>query len=222
MRALITILVCLVAFSGAKTTFAADIPIPPACQATTSTKTAYKSGISQGKALVDRAWLSVANCDRLETFTDIVIKNVENYALPTVSSAYNICRYTGVYDGVYQELDVTWNTCNGECCEEGSVIGDLSAKLYCKLSILLGGMVEPDEFVRRPVFLCGFAFEMCCDADFFGTSINYSGKDSTGELQACQPYTDGEYFTVWDETRVLQCAYTPPDPIWETKVFGSP
>ncbi len=211
MRALISILACWIALSVAKPVLAADIPIPPACQTSSLTKNAYRAGVMQGKVLVDRAWLSVANCDRLETFTDIVVANVENYTL-SGSSAYNICRYTGLHDGVYQELDIVWNTCNGECCDEGSVIGDLSAKLYCKLSILLDGLAAPDEFVRRPVFLCGFAFEMCCDADFFGTSVSYKGLDLFGDLKACLPYTDGEYFTVWDETRILQCAYTPPDP----------
>lgn len=211
MRALLSILFCLMALSRTETAFADDIPIPPACQASSFIQNAYKSGVAQGKYLVDRAWLSVANCDRLETFTDIVIANVENYAL-IGTSAYSICRYTGLHDGVYQELDIVWNTCNGECCEEGSVIGDLSAKLYCKLSILLDGLAAPDEFVRRPVFVCGFAFEMCCDGDFFGTSITYKGLDLFGELKECLPYTDGEFFTVWDETRILQCAYTPPDP----------
>jgi len=211
MKALVTILLALVALSSAPAAFAQVIVIPPACQRNSLTKSFYRSGVMQGKVLVDRAWLSVNNCDRLETFTDIVVANVESYTL-TGSSDYNICRFTGLHDGVFQQLDNVWTSCSGTCCEEGSVIGDLSARMYCQLSILLGGLAEPDEFVRRPVFLCGFAFQMCCDGDFFGTSLTYRGLDAFGDLQECLPYTDGEYFSVWDDTRTLQCTYTPPDP----------
>lgn len=209
MKALLSIPIFLLAASTAGTAFADDIP--PGCQASTA-KRAYQSGVAQGKSLVDRAWLAInRNCDLLERFTDIVTADVESYTL-SGNSAYTICRFTGLHDGVYQGVDSVWRTCDGQCCNEGAVIGELSARLYCQLSIILGGLAAPDQFVRRPVLFCGFAFQMCCDADFFSTSILYKGLDFLGVTQECLPYTDGDYFDVWNGTRVLQCAYTNPPP----------
>lgn len=187
-------------------------PIPDGCKTSAVVTNAYKSGVSQGISLVQRAWANVNNCDRLETFTDIVNQNVANYTL-TGTSAYNLCRYTGMVDGVFQQLDNVWKLCDGQCCSEGSAIGVLAAQLYCQLSILLGGLAKPDTYVRRPVLLCGFSFQMCCDADFLGTSLSYVGKDMFGAPQKCEKYTEGDVYTpIWDGTRILQCAYTPPSP----------
>lgn len=208
MKALASILLFLMALSGAGTAFAEDVPLR--CQTSSYVKKGYQAGVAQGKTLVERAWQSVNNCDRLETFTDLVIANVESYTL-SGNSVYTICRFTGLHDGVFQKLDSIWATCEGSCCHEGEVIGTLAARLYCQLSIILDGLADPDEFVRRPVFFCGFAFQMCCDANFFSSSMVYRGLDLFGDLKECQPYTDGDYFQVWDDTRVLQCAYTPAE-----------
>lgn len=183
--------------------------IPPACQESNFVMRGYLSGVAQGKSLVQRAWLSVNNCDELERFTDIVVSNVQNYVL-TGASTYAICRHSGLLDGVFQQLDDVWLSCDGMCCQEGEVIGELSAELYCQLSILLDGLAEPDDFIRRPVYMCGFAFETCCDASFVGTSMSFFGLDGKGALVACKDYTEQPFFEVWDGTREIQCAYEPP------------
>jgi hypothetical protein len=208
MKPLVSALVCFTTLSGASEVFA-EKP-PPACHTTAVTTRAYQAGVNQGKALVGRVWLGVNKCDKLEAFASLVKENVSGYTL-TGSSAYNICRHTGLVDGVFQQLDAVWQSCNGQCCQEGAVIGELAAKLYCDLSILLGGLAAPDEFVRRPVFLCGAQFETCCDDRFTSTSKAYIGLDTLGQQQ-CLPYTAGKYFDVWNGTRKLQCAYTPPTP----------
>lgn len=206
MKAMLSAITCLMVLSSARTAFAEVIP--PACKGTVA---AYQAGVRQGNTLVKRAWLSVNNCDQLDAFVALVKANVSGFSL-SGTSTYNICRHTGLIDGVFQQLDSVWQGCNGQCCQEGAAIGELAAKLYCDLSILLGGLGSPDEFVRRPVFLCGAQFETCCDRSFTGTSQAYIGLDFSGLQQQCKPYTEGSYFKVWDGTRVLQCAYTPPPP----------
>jgi hypothetical protein len=171
---------------------------------------AYLLGVDSGKSLVNRAWASVNDCDRIETFADIVTANVDAYTL-TGSSRYVICRYTGLVDGVFEQLDAVWAGCDSQCCLEGEVIGELSANLYCELSILLGGLVAPDDFVRGPVYTCGFEFQQCCDGAFVGTTARYVGEDFAGRPTQCSTYTSGEYYEVWNGTRALECAYEPDD-----------
>jgi len=173
--------------------------VPVGCQETSFTQRAYLSGFQQGVSLVDRAWLMVNDCDNLERFSDIVVANVESYVLGG-QSTYVVCRYTGLTDGVYARLDEVWLQCGGNCCDEGAVIGELAAEIYCQLSILLDGLAAPDLFVRRPVHTCGLSFEMCCDASYDAFSTGFP---------ACLPYTADPHDIVWDETRVMQCAYTP-------------
>lgn len=208
MKFLTSVLVQFIVLSG---TIAAQADeIPPACRTSSFVTRAYQAGVVQGKSLVQRAWLSVNDCDQLELFSDIVVNNVANFQI-TSTSAYTICRHSGMLDGVFQELDAVWMTCDGQCCEEGEIIGELSAELYCQLSILLQGLAEPDDFVRRPVYMCGFMFETCCDAKFVGTSLAYSGADMFGVVKECGVYTEGTFFDVWDGTREIQCTYVPPE-----------
>jgi len=207
MKTLISVLLGLMIWSGAATALADDIPV--GCQGSTIVTRAYQSGVAQGKSLVQRAWLSVNDCDQLEHLTDIIIANVDFYQL-TGSSAYNICRHTGMIDGVFQQIDAVWTLCDGLCCDEGSAIGELAAELYCQLSILLGGLAVPDDFVRRPVFECGFEFQTCCDSNFMGVSRAYEGLDLLGQVKQCLPYTEDPFFDVWDGSREIQCTYVPP------------
>lgn len=200
MRPIVSTMLCVAVVLGAGASRADDVP--PGCQESARTVRAYNSGFQQGLSLVESAWMAVDDCDQLELFSDLVIANVENYVL-TGSSAYVVCRYTGMTDGVYAGLDEVWLQCGGDCCDEGEAIGELAAEIYCQLSILLGGLGEPDLFVRRPVWTCGFSFQTCCDSMFVGFSQDFP---------ECLPYTEDPYYDIWDGTRVMQCSYTPPDP----------
>lgn len=209
MKTVLCLLASMTAVAATTNALADEVPI--GCQESNFTIRGYQSGVAMGQSLVRRAWASVNDCDQLELFTDIVVANVQNYKL-TGDSTYTVCRHTGMVDGVFQELDAVWMLCDGQCCQEGQVIGELAAELYCQLSIILDGLAEPDDFVRRPVFMCGFTFETCCDADFIGTSLSYQGLNLAGEVVQCLPYTQDPYFEVWDGTRELQCMYVPPPP----------
>jgi len=204
IKTLVITMLCAAVILGAGTSRADEgTTVPPGCQEGARSQRAYEAGRLQGKSLVQRAWLMVNDCDQLERFSDIVVANVESYVLSD-NSAYVICRYTGMTDGVYEELDNVWLQCGGECCSEGEVIGELAAEIYCQLSILLDGLASPDLFLRRPVHTCGFAFEVCCDIDYVVVSQEYP---------MCLPYTLDPYYDVWDATRVMQCSYTPPEVI---------
>lgn len=209
MRAIICALASMTAAAATTNAFADEVP--PRCQESNFTIHGYQSGVAMGRSLVQRAWGSVNDCDQLELFTDIVVANVQRYRLAS-DSTYTICRHTGMLDGVFQELDAVWMTCDGQCCQEGQVIGELAAELYCQLSIILDGLAEPGDFVRRPVFMCGVIFETCCDANFIGTSLSYEGLNLAGELVQCSAYTQDPYFEIWDGTRDIQCTYVPPPP----------
>jgi hypothetical protein len=190
--------------------------VPPGCRDGTVTNPgraarAYVAGMDSGKKLVTRAWSQVNDCDALEDFADIVVENIQSYSVSS-RTAYVICRYTGLVDGAFEQLDRVWTTCDDQCCLEGEVIGQLSAELYCELSIILGGLLDPDDFVRGPVTTCGLEFQTCCDSTFIGTSRNYVGYDLSGRATACLQYTQGSYQSVWTETRNLECAYEPPPP----------
>lgn len=207
MRTIRSLLCSITVLVSGTSALAQDIPV--GCQESAFTVRGYQSGVSMGRSLVQRAWGSVNDCDQLELFTDIVVSNVQRYELRG-DSTYTVCRHTGMLDGVFQELDAVWAVCDGQCCQEGQVIGELSAELYCQLSIILDGLAEPDDFVRRPVYTCGLTFETCCDANFIGTSLSYEGMNMTGDLVQCRVYTDDPYFDVWNGTRELQCMYVPP------------
>ncbi len=211
MRTLVLLAVlCGLASSVPAIARAADVPV--GCQNLREER-AYLAGVQQGKTLVDRAWASVNNCDLLEHFSDIVTTNVESYTV-TSSSAYVICRYSGLVDGTFERLDAVWTDCAGVCCKEGIAIGRLAADLYCQLSILLQGLGEPLNFVRKPVWTCGFEFQVCCDAEFMGYSQVYPASDPNVPVTpACLPYTVDSFASVWDKTRNVECAYTiPPAP----------
>jgi hypothetical protein len=213
METIVKIMCCAVScFAVLSATRAwATIDIPPACQASTFTVYGYQSGYNQGTSLTNRAWSTIhQSCDELELLSAAIIDNLQSYKIAG-NSTYLICRHAGVVNAVFQRLNEIWEQCAGDCCLEGETIGQLSGQLYCQLSILLNGLAKPDDFIRLPVYMCGFAFETCCDAQFIDTTYNYVGLNMMSQPVACSPnYTDEPYYTVWDQTREIQCNYTPP------------
>jgi hypothetical protein len=180
--------------------------VPPSCQGGIAERS-YEMGLRLGGMLVSSAWARVSDCDQLEYFLDIVADNVGRLTLQPGASAAMACRYAGTVDGVYDALDDLYGTCSDQCFLEGSFAGEISAQVYCELSIALGGLGLADDFMRGPVQTCGLNFEVGCDATFIGVSLSY-----VNALGSCAPYTQGEYFPVWDQARHNQCIYEPePD-----------
>ncbi len=207
--------VCVFAVCGSVVNAYAEIP--PKCD-TRYTSTSYNRGITSGEILAQQAWSTVndvpgGGCDELEYFTDLVVDNVTRLTLRPGASDYVICRYTGTVDGIYNELDEIWSYCETSCMEEGAQVGEFSAKIYCDLSIALDGLAEADQYIRGPVHICGLEFETACDSNYIATSFNYLAGQ-------CVPYTEGEYFGVWDQTRNNQCMYEEEEePIEEELAF---
>ena len=204
MRTLVGTMLCVAALLASEVSRAAvPTSVPSGCDGSALSRRAYLAGYQQGTVLVDRAWLTVNDCDQLEHFSDIVYQDLQSFVLGGTSS-YVVCRYTGVVDGSMAEVDNLWLKCGGDCCDEGMALGELAAEMYCQLSIMLHGLANPDMFARRPVHMCGYAYQGCCDSNFVGTSRS---------VPMCLQYTNTPYFDVWDDTRLMQCVYTPPDPV---------
>jgi hypothetical protein len=180
-------------------------PVPTACSVSTPATNAYRTGQRLGERIVTQSWSRVNDCDRIDYFLSIVEDNVSRLTLPPGSSLSTICRYTGTVDGVYSMLDQLYGTCVDECFLDGEFAGALSGEVYCELSIALGGLDEADDFIRGPVQVCGFNFEIGCDFAFIATTVGYENVDGV-----CEPYTEGEFFEVWDQARNNQCMYEPP------------
>lgn len=193
MSSKIASLLCVLALSTTQMVLASPGgSMPSACEESTQTQRAYKTGLLAGRSLVQRAWQSVNECNQLDYFSNVVRANIEGYTVQGATT-YSICRYAGMVDGAYEELDVVWTACGGSCCWEGEVIGMLAADVYCRLSELLGGLLIPDDFVPRPVCLCA-GFSGCCGAAF---------NDVTRER--CEQYTLPPFRDVWLTSRALQC-----------------
>ena len=189
---------------------------PPANCATGLAASSYKTGQKLGKTMVKSAWHNVDDCDRIDQFLEILEGNVSRLTLKAGASNSTVCRYTGTVDGVYEELDTLYGTCADQCFLDGEFAGQLSAEVYCELSIALGGLAEADDFLRGPVAICGLNFEIGCDSAFIGVSLEYSNPDGV-----CATYTEGDYETVWDQARNNQCAYVIEEPNPLTSELGN-
>jgi hypothetical protein len=198
-----------IAAAGAGSAHAADpIDYPPNCNTSTMTRNAYKAGLKVGEKVVQVAWQSINDCDQVEHFLDVVGEDVDHLTLPVHPSAATVCRYTGTVDGVYNKLDALYGTCADQCFLDGQFAGELSGEVYCELSIALGGLAAADDFLRGPVAVCGFNFEVGCDSSFISVTETYANTDGL-----CEPFTVGEFSEVWEQARNNQCAYEPdPDP----------
>jgi len=189
----------------------ATTPIPASCDINAQTRGAYKQGNLLGERLVTQAWNTIHNdCDRIDYFLQVVQDNVSRLTLLPNASVNTICRYTGTADGVYNKLDALYGTCADDCFIDGTFAGQLSGEIYCELSIALGGLVEADDFLRGPVAVCGFSFEIGCDSQFISTTTEF--VTPAPSPQACEQYTEGEFAEVWDQARNNQCAYEPIPP----------
>jgi hypothetical protein len=184
---------------------AQDVPV--ACNTKTFNRNAYLAGFHSGQLLVSQAWDRINDCDKIETFDNIVISSVDSLTLPLNPSLYVTCRYTGIIDGVLQQLADMDGSCTNQCFADGTVIGQISAQAYCDLSIALGGLGDLFAFMRAPVQVCGFSFQLGCDSTFIGFAATYLNMG-----QACSIYTVSPFDIVFDNTRNFQCAYVPPVP----------
>ncbi len=167
--------------------------------------------------------------DRIEEFKATVIRVVSTTLRAAVSgppSRAVACRAQGLIDGVIARLDALQadTGCGEEGCEnasfpaplssrsialqrrrfffcwmDGVFWGELSAELYCSLSIELDGLAPLGLELPPPADnCCGLGFEIACNLKF--------ASDATGD-PACFPYTVPPHEEVYVENRAISCAF---------------
>ncbi len=202
MRRLVQLTLCAAALVAGISTGSAQA-VPEGCESPRDER-AFNVGRAAGASIARQAWRSVNDCDRVERFEDLVISVLERYAPPPAPTTYSLCRFVGVAAGIVDTLDEVFFGCTDACLLEGEFVGEISAVVYCELSIALNGLSTADAFVRGPVQVCGLSFEIGCDASFLGTAFSYVNPQGM-----CLPFTEGEFEPVFEQARENQCAYNP-------------
>lgn len=185
--------------------------IPMSCQENTRTESQYRVGDQFGRLVVEQAWNTInQDCDQLERFTSILENSFNSLVLPPFSSRAVQCRHAGIINGGISALDRLWPFCTELCKNDGLDIGRLVGKLYCDLSILLGGLEPGDEFVRGPVMWCQFLGQTFCDVSYISFTPRYETFAGS-----CKPFTEDDHIEAWDQFRNNGCAENPQTTIDE-------
>ena len=182
----------------------ASAQIPAACQVGT-TRRLYDLGLRKGKSLANQAWGSTdiaGDCDNVDRFRDVIIAlvNAQTSTLGSAPSDRSLCQLSGVLQGLLDRAGEVQDICIGECFLDGEFAGEFAAILYCALSISTGGLGFDDDFIPRPVGICGSTFEQACEDKF--------EHDTTLDL-LCLPFTQNPFDGVWEQTQTNQCMYDP-------------
>lgn len=177
-------------------------PVPEFCTDEGPQK-AFLFGQQRGAHWVEWLWSRLQCCDKVERFTDALAVLVEKIEERTATEeGASRCRHTGIVEGVTAEMERLQTQCEAECYARGESVGAVEAKTYCELAIAADGQLRPSAWTRQPVGLCGFAYEMGCDAKFLGaTSSDLNGRG------ACAPYTSEPYAEIWKLSRIKACDY---------------
>lgn len=191
------VLMALLGLSGN----AAAQEVPLGCSAPRDTR-AFEAGLLSGRSLVQQAWNSVASCGNLERFSSVVMETLQNVSLPPGSDDYVVCRTVGTLVGAVEQVDETWTLCAIACCDEGELVGWIMGKLYCDLSIALGGVRLTNFLVQRPMGFCGATAQACCRDTFQSVTPTYQGL-----FGSCRPYTQGRFRATWTQSRNSVCSY---------------
>ena len=203
------LLFLVIVFSTMESVAFADDEMPASCTGGYE-EIAYNAGWTSGSNLVAMAWAMVNDCSRIEYFEYVIKSNIDRLTVPPWASPDVACRYAGYVNGTMHAIYDIYQECEIRCYNDGTIIGEFSAKMYCDLSLAFNGLSLDDDFIRAPVQLCGYNFEFACDFTFMYVTFTYSNA-----LGFCEPYTRDPYFEVWDQARNNQCAYDiiyPPPP----------
>jgi hypothetical protein len=181
---------------------------PGSCQVDARSQSQYRAGVRFGKLVVDQAWNTInQDCSQLENFTSILENSFNSLILPPNASLAVQCRHAGIVNGGIDALDNLWPVCTDLCTTDGFDIGKLVGKLYCDLSIALGGLEPADDFIRGPVTWCQFLGQVYCDCSYISYTPVYESP-----VGKCRPYTDEPYYDTWDQFRNNGCAENPTLP----------
>jgi hypothetical protein len=182
--------------------------VPASCQVDARSQQQYLSGVSFGQLVVDQAWNTInQDCGQLESFSSILENSFNALTLPPDASRAVQCRHAGMINGGIDALDNLWPVCTNLCTTDGLDIGKLIGKLYCDLSIALGGLEPADDFIRGPVMWCQFLGQTFCDVSYMSFTPTYESP-----VGACRPYTVEPHYETWDQFRNNGCAENPIPP----------
>ncbi len=169
----------------------------------------YQSGVTKGAKLVSQAWKHFASCDKVERFTDSVLADVDAKLATNEANEDKPgkrCRQAGVAAGTYAGLDAVQQYCADKCFMHGDFVGAMAAIMYCNLAIDAAGAIDPEPWIRLPVSVCGFEFEVACDARFLGITASYANA-----FGACSLYTGPAYSETWNRSRLKSCDFDNHD-----------
>jgi len=182
--------------------------VPKNCQADPRATSQYLTGVKFGQLVVDQAWNTInQDCGQLEEFEAILTNSFNSLILPPNASLAAQCRLSGIVNAGIDAIYELWPVCTEFCMNDGFDIGALVGKLYCDLSIALGGLEPADDFVRGPVMWCQFLGQTFCDVAYMSYTPTYVSP--VGE---CRPYTVEPYYATWDQFRNNGCAENPTLP----------
>lgn len=213
--------------------------LPSTCRATLKAPTectgrnatSYTAGVGQGVSTVDQIWESDTVGEDPDNW-EILVARVTTTIPRTVATVYETtwneylkCRVQGLLEGTVcrmNELDPIPG-----CQLDGADWGNMSAALYCALSVDLGGLGDVVPWFIRPVpGMCGSGFQTYCEAVYeFGATrgaipldpavsahLKTRGVDvlSYYQPETCLPYTADPWRTVFDNSVYIDCSYTIP------------
>lgn len=198
--------------------------LPSRCAAKPARVTKYQNGVTKGVQKADELFASSEigkNPTKLKNKISRVLQRLHDHVLEAFrgeAKDTRLCRVQGVADGfIIRIVDLL-----GQCILDGAQWGQFTASLYCELSIQLGGLGAADEvFERTPVGLCGELFENACDGVY--SFVATGGKKAlTSEVKSfcsrrslsimpysgCEPYTKGNFASIFANSMNQDCAYS--------------
>jgi hypothetical protein len=176
---------------------------PPDCSSGRNLR-GYNAGVTIGRSIVRQAWNSIGqDPDRFDELVDTVHDAVwvAIGGLPSDASDYTKCRAKGLGQGVCDQLDDIQVVVVGQCVLDGEVWGDLSAVLYCGLSLALGPQEALGLIPVSPTNLCGDSFEDSCQSEF----ASVAAAEPT-----CEAFIEAPNDDVYADWQVGMCAYELP------------
>lgn len=189
---------------------AADVADAPAFCDTPRELRFFALGVRKGRNLAAQAIAAVREdddfCPDLEALDDLEARIraiAEDVEVPPESSDAVQCHVIGQVSGLVAEIVDLQEECVDVCLLDGEFIGEISALLYCDLSIALDGLGLADLFERLATDTCGTNFQIACDAQFLETATT---------VPDCEPFTVAPFEDVFDSTQNNQCAANPADP----------
>lgn len=185
-------------------------PVPPICNTAREVRQ-FLVGVRAGRSLGAQAIASVEEasaepniCDDIEAIDQLqaLIEDIVEDLVDIPPSEIAACRLQGQIVGLLAEVADLQDTCEDTCIADGEFIGEISAQLYCALSIALDGLGLAELFDRLATTVCGELFEDACDGAFFDTA--------TSDLE-CVEFTEDPFDDVFNVAQNNQCASNPDD-----------